>query len=560
VSTPPRFRIDAAFGVLIVALALGLRLQALGDRSFCHPENYVPGLPVPSWVHLPPERVDVPSLAKSLLRDSHPPLYYVVMLPWVDVFGYTEWSIRLPSVLLGTASVLLLWRIALREAGRWTALAAALLLALHGQQIYWSQTARVYAFAIFLGLLSTFLLWKALEDGRRRWRIAYGLSTIAALWTHVYCWPLVFCQVIWSSLRAVRTKTPPPLLATQIVSLILSMPVIALAIYLYRPIVSTDPPLEYFELGYLFWTGAIFPEASAAPFGSPLLHGVTLALGIAAVALGILARPRAAVAIDAPPAPAVLSFKLHVVTAVLGGLLSAAIAGAAAWAFHPHTAGFDKVILVGCAAFALGAVGPHFHRVLQNDARRGRGFVPWLAARTVRLSPLLALLPFLGMLAGAIFEPNFLERGTMLYVPFLLLAVATGLTQGGRLRWFALPALAAVLVLHVLSIGYARASDHTLRDYRAFSAALESLLAPDDLLLITNEYSDPPLLFYMRNRYAQFVPSDWERAVAARTSGRVWIIRYEDQEVTPALQAAVAGLKRGATVTTPGARAFQFVR
>ena len=92
VSLPAPRRVDVILGVLIVALALVIRLWDLDRRSFCHPENYVPGLPVPSWVHLPPERTDVPSLAKSLLRDSHPPLYYVVMLPWVKAFGYTEWS------------------------------------------------------------------------------------------------------------------------------------------------------------------------------------------------------------------------------------------------------------------------------------------------------------------------------------------------------------------------------------------------------------------------------------------------------------------------------------
>jgi Dolichyl-phosphate-mannose-protein mannosyltransferase len=552
---------SVAWVATAVVLTAGLvRVVDLDRRSFGHPENYVPGLDVPAWVHDPPERTDLPSLAKSLLRDAHPPLYYVMMLPWVRVFGYTEFWIRLPSVLLGVGAVVLLYRIALREARPETALVAAAFLAEHGQQIYWSQTARVYALAIFLGLLSTLALWKALEDGRRRWRVAYGLSAVAALWTHVYCWPVVAVQILWATLRSIRRRTPPAVLATQVVALIVSMPVVALAIFLYRPIVSADPTLEYFEFGYLFWSGASFGEPlPAATAAVSRAHAWILALGAASVVVGLLARPIAAIARDAP-ARATSRGRSRLAILALGAAMSAAIVLAAFQAFHPGTDRFAKVLAVAAVPIVLAAALPAIEALVRRAQARGRGWLPWLAGRMTRLSPLLALGPYLAMVAGSIVEPAFLARGTMIYVPFLLLVAATGLTPAGRFGWTALPALAAALLLFSASTVHSSQTEHGLRDYRAFGRELRRVVAPGDLILITNEYSDPPLLYYLRDRHAQFVPSNWAEAIAAKKPGRVWVIRYEDQQMTPALDAAVAGLRPGMTLRAPGARALGFVR
>ena len=519
---------------------------------------------MPSWV-APPARARPTSrsLAKSLLRDAHPPLYYVVMLAWVKAFGIHRVSIRLPSVLLGAASVLApLAHRAPRGGPRGRRSSPRALLALHGQQVYWSQTARVYALAIFLGLLSTFLLWKALEDGRRRWRVAYALSAIAALWTQSTAGRSCSCQIVWSSLRAVRTKTR----ARRCCDAVRRRDRVDAGRSRSRS-TSTGRTSRPIRRSSTSSSGISSGPARSFPGRGAVLGGgsstpSTLALGVVAAALGLLARPRPALLPRPGGARRAVPRPREARCSLLGGRRHR----------RDRAGGHAGVPARDAAVREAARWSPPFHSssppsfpfstrwILQRRGARARFRSRGSPRGPCASRPILAFVPFLCMVAGSLTEPAFLARGTMLYVPFLLLVVATGLTAAGRMMR-GLPlvdARRASSFSHVLSIVYARASDHTLRDYRELAKALEPRLSSDDLILITNEYSDPPLLFYMRDRYAQFVPSDWANAVASRRNGRVWIIRYEDQQVTPGLAAAVASLKPGEVVTAPGSRACEF--
>jgi hypothetical protein len=288
-------------------------------------------------------------------------------------------------------------------------------------------------------------------------------------------------------------------------------------------------------------------------------HVGSLAIGIVSVSLGLLVRPKPGIAAEpaeAAPAPS----RAFPLLFVLGVAVAAAIVAAAFRAFRPDMPQFVKLLAVAGLTLLLPLGFLAMRGWIRRASAQDREQLPWLARRVVRLSPLLAIVPWLAMLAGSLVESAFLERGTMLYVPFLLLVAATGLTPPGRVRWFLLPLLVLVLFLHSWSVSYARHNDHTLRDYRGLGAELNRRLGKDDLILITNEYSDPPLLYYMRDRYAQFVPSDWKAAVAAKGAGNVWIVRYEDQEVTFELEDAVEGLEPREGISVRGARALQFVR
>ena len=71
---------------------------------------------------------------------------------------------------------------------------AAGLLAFNGHHVFWSQLAKMYSMACFLGLLSTVLLILASKDGARRlvFQFLYSGATLIGLATTVYFWPLLF--------------------------------------------------------------------------------------------------------------------------------------------------------------------------------------------------------------------------------------------------------------------------------------------------------------------------------------------------------------------------------
>lgn len=87
---------------------------------------------------------------KFMPGDFHPPFYYLFIKYWVLVFGSSEVSLRIPSVIFGVATVYFTYLIAKKLFDEKTANIAASLAATSGLMIYYSQEARMYGLAAFL--------------------------------------------------------------------------------------------------------------------------------------------------------------------------------------------------------------------------------------------------------------------------------------------------------------------------------------------------------------------------------------------------------------------------
>src|SRR5437868_14892964 len=93
-------------GIVILSILIGgwLRLSHLDAKSISHPEMYVPGIRLAAGASEPAERFTLVSvLTGTFSSDTHPPGYYMAMLPWTHAFGTSLRSMRLPSALLGLA-------------------------------------------------------------------------------------------------------------------------------------------------------------------------------------------------------------------------------------------------------------------------------------------------------------------------------------------------------------------------------------------------------------------------------------------------------------------------
>src|SRR5512135_2934663 len=182
-----------ALGIIILLGAL-LRVQDLTEKTIAHIEIYIPGIQLPSGLSDPNPRLSLRDTLIGVMVDGepHPPAYYIFMLGWTRLFGTGILALRLPSVLFGVGSIILIGLLGLLERDKWTGILAAGMLALNGHQVFWSQTAKMYSLGCFLGLLSTVLLLLAYRQ--RSWQrvlqAAYLLVTLAGLTTVVYFWLL----------------------------------------------------------------------------------------------------------------------------------------------------------------------------------------------------------------------------------------------------------------------------------------------------------------------------------------------------------------------------------
>ena len=125
---------------------------------------------------------------KFLPGDFHPPLYYLVLKYWSSLFGYSEVSLRIPSVIFGVATVYLIYLIAIKVFNKQMALMAAVLMTTSGLAIYYSQEARMYPLAAFL---VTILVYFFLQ---KKW---IGFSIVLAMLAMTDYVSLFVLPVFW---------------------------------------------------------------------------------------------------------------------------------------------------------------------------------------------------------------------------------------------------------------------------------------------------------------------------------------------------------------------------
>ena len=137
--------------VAVVLLAAALRMYGLATKSF--------------WVDEIKAVIVSGSLQQSLIETGfghEPPLRYFLLHYLIRLNPPELWA-RLPSYLLGVASVPLLWLLGRRLFGVGAAVTAAFLLALSPWHIVESQDARMYTVMLFFWLLSLVCFLAALE-------------------------------------------------------------------------------------------------------------------------------------------------------------------------------------------------------------------------------------------------------------------------------------------------------------------------------------------------------------------------------------------------------------
>ena len=118
--------------------------------------------------------------------DIHPPLYYTLLHAWVWITGSGAIALRLPSVLLGTACIPMLYLVGRRIVGPQAAVLAAALGAASPFWIWHSDEARMYPLFLFTSLLALWALQEArAHGGALRWS-AYGALLGVSLYSHYF--------------------------------------------------------------------------------------------------------------------------------------------------------------------------------------------------------------------------------------------------------------------------------------------------------------------------------------------------------------------------------------
>ncbi|HMM80891.1 MAG TPA: glycosyltransferase family 39 protein [Pyrinomonadaceae bacterium] len=101
-----------------------------------------------------------------------------------DVFGESAWALRLPSVILGVASIWAFFFLARQLFGNREALLGSALMTVSYHHIWYSQNARGYMGLLLFTLLATWCWLEALKENKGVWWLGYVASVIAGMWIH----------------------------------------------------------------------------------------------------------------------------------------------------------------------------------------------------------------------------------------------------------------------------------------------------------------------------------------------------------------------------------------
>ncbi len=135
-------------------------------------------------------------ITKFAIVDFHPSGYYLLLGLWTQIFGFSEISIRIPSVFFGLVTIYIVYRIALEMFSKKIALFAALFLAVNPLHIYYSQEARMYSLATMVVVLNYLFFVKFYKKDTMLSTIAYLLSLLLVYMVDYVSYLIIFSQLI----------------------------------------------------------------------------------------------------------------------------------------------------------------------------------------------------------------------------------------------------------------------------------------------------------------------------------------------------------------------------
>ncbi|OYX45130.1 MAG: hypothetical protein B7Z02_02485 [Rhodobacterales bacterium 32-67-9] len=518
--------------LVAVSVAFVLRLHDLDLRTISHPEVYVPGIPLPTEISVPPPRLTLREAITMHFHDEpHPMGWYLAMFGWTQIAGVSEWALRFPSAVFGAVSVWVSFLVGRRAFGPAAGALAAVLLALHGFHLFWSQVARMYAAGAFWGLVSAALLLAFVYGERWRGWIGafYVASLVAGAQTIELMWPVIGMQILWAGLvlpsavpfrPAALWRLPfagvHPAIQLQAVALMLSAPELLHSAYRMRPGAVEEQGLtfleEYTSFGFLFGhdVAAIPTLAIPGPAAAVLL----------AIAVGTLILAFRVPAVCQRPTPAAgdlprwLPFGAAASMTVLM-VWMALIA-------HRRTG----ALLIVSAGPVLALALPVVVRAVEAGLRRWSRFEPWRrqVAGPRLLVWLVAVVAPVILFVLSAKVAILASRAFLVFVPFLVILAAGSVTGIARV-WPRRAAAVALVALFAASVPYSFEKPGSPRDYKALVAGMRPQLRADDLIFVLDKrWEEAPLYYYLPD--ARYIHIDYPAALLADPGARVWLVTW----------------------------------
>jgi hypothetical protein len=218
----------------------------------------------------------------SIEDRPHPPLHNILLFFWIKVFGSSEVSVRMLSVLASLLFLLVLYRLALLLMPIWSALFVLSICSLSPFFIYYGQQARPYSLTCLFAALSVYLLLKVQKDPSTRNAVLYFSSCTALVYTQYMGMFIVLPQLAATIFSKIPNKKK--VLFYGCAGMLSIIFWIALCV-ITGPITEGVERVAWIEKPDLF----SFVSLYISPFGfSPIKGGTKLLIGLIVIILSLV--------------------------------------------------------------------------------------------------------------------------------------------------------------------------------------------------------------------------------------------------------------------------------
>ncbi len=541
--------------ILLVLAGAILRICEVPVRSMSHPEIYVPRIDLPPDISRPPPRHTLAEVwTFHFYTEVHPPGYFLFMWVWVNVFGTGVWSLRLPSVLFGVASIIFLFLIVSRVYGTTAGLLAAGMLTFNGHHIYWSQMARMYSMVCLLGLVS---VWMLLDLGSRSTRSVfretlYGVVCWFGVFTEIMFWPLLAAQIVWTILRTESAKPLPRMIVVQLLIVILGAPLCAHAVQVAHESFLEGPSIsflvQFISFGFLYLPDTWSIPARGIPFA--LYVGVAL-IAVALLWLSLKTRPAGVAFVGGSSS----SWRQLLPSAIGSILLICFLASLA----HRRR----QMMLMTALIPILCLIAPSVIRRSLAVVRKLQTSAKWMMRFPGGSSPFIALafLPVFLTLLISIFVPLMERRTFLIYVPYILALLSAGAVSLFRSSVWMAAIIAVLIAIHAGSVAFFHFFPSDTRNYKGLALQILPELREDDLLFVYRKnWVTTPIFYYIDWKKNHFVADGYLAAVRRTEAKRAWVLLLGPQGETVPMRSALKGFRLQREFSALRARALLYVR
>ncbi len=191
----------------------------------------------------------------GVMPDGHPALIQVFMYFYTKLFGFSDFIIKLPFLLMGVASIYLSFKIAIRFSTTTSGLITASFIAVLQYTVMYSQIARPYSSGLFFVLLAVYFLQDFIFNDKVKKTSIIGFIIFSTLSSYNHYFSLLTILLIAvSALFLVKKENLKIYILSGLAIILLFVPHIQISIH-------------QLSLGGLAWLSKPTPESILMYFG-----------------------------------------------------------------------------------------------------------------------------------------------------------------------------------------------------------------------------------------------------------------------------------------------------